>query len=554
MRTPTMAPGGAPFRRAALALAATLLAGSMGVVRAAELRPVPGDPGGAACGGGATVALTGTIVAGDADRLRALLDGLLPPAPARPHGVRGWLSLDSPGGNLLEGIALADYLRESSIGTRVEEGARCASACAIAFMGGAATDGAGDRVPMRRLHPRGELAFHAPDLPAAAYARIAPGDLDAARRVEGLMVTAARGFARIMRDHDWSPSLTRAALARTGSDFETVDTVDEAGRWRIEVMHDARLRLPGVRAHGDAPRWSPGAAAWCLNRVPWSVDASAVEAVRDGFDYELERPGPTPDWEAARLREVDPSDMARLAIHATPSGDSYRRWLVARSADGFGGPAEMAGNYCPIATDGEGRIVGTDDNRLGGEGLDRIRAWQALPPDTRLRDIDGALAATGIFGTAAPDGPEPFTVRRETLDWDHNGSGMQTHEEVLSSGEERVRIVYEKPKDSFAPGLIPPGTVLFRGRREGGEVVGDAHRFRIACDAPLPYGVRGALPEDADAFTLRGRTQVIERGTCNVTGWTREGGAAVLEFVRVRNSWGGNEPDVGTVTLTCPHD
>lgn len=112
---------------------------------------------------GATFVLDGVIEPGDADRFRAYYE-------ETADGYSFSVTLNSPGGNMAEGIRLGRLFRELGIHTYVLQypkrpanmgqfdyadieavpGAQCASACAIAFMGGV------DRV----VPPNGELGFH----------------------------------------------------------------------------------------------------------------------------------------------------------------------------------------------------------------------------------------------------------------------------------------------------------------------------------------------------------------------------------------------------------
>ena len=109
---------------------------------------------------GATFVLDGVIEPGDADRFRVYYE-------EKADGYRFSVALNSPGGNLAEGIRLGQLFRELGIHTYVVRypkrpvdmwgefdyavveaipGAQCASACALAFMGGVErvvpTDGA----------------------------------------------------------------------------------------------------------------------------------------------------------------------------------------------------------------------------------------------------------------------------------------------------------------------------------------------------------------------------------------------------------------------------
>jgi len=65
--------------------------------------------------------------------------------------------LASPGGNLYEGMKLGLYFRQERIKTIVEGGEDCASACALAFLGGTDTKGQ----PWRSSSTNSRLGFHA---------------------------------------------------------------------------------------------------------------------------------------------------------------------------------------------------------------------------------------------------------------------------------------------------------------------------------------------------------------------------------------------------------
>jgi hypothetical protein len=81
---------------------------------------------------GSEIALTGDIAPGDADALESLVR-----AGEESGATVSVLRLDSPGGNLLGGIALARFIRRHpEISTEVDAGAMCASACFLAFSAG----------------------------------------------------------------------------------------------------------------------------------------------------------------------------------------------------------------------------------------------------------------------------------------------------------------------------------------------------------------------------------------------------------------------------------
>lgn len=93
---------------------------------------------------------TGEIKIGDIEKLSAYLR-------AQPYRKTVAVYLASPGGNLYEGMKLGLYFRENRIKTIVEGGEDCASACALAFLGG--TDNNGQ--PWRSSSTNSRLGFHA---------------------------------------------------------------------------------------------------------------------------------------------------------------------------------------------------------------------------------------------------------------------------------------------------------------------------------------------------------------------------------------------------------
>jgi hypothetical protein len=77
------------------------------------------------------VLISGEIAQGDADLLKAAIKNAND-AGKYVSGVR----LNSIGGNLLEGVKLADAVRFAKIATNVAQGATCASACFLVFAAG----------------------------------------------------------------------------------------------------------------------------------------------------------------------------------------------------------------------------------------------------------------------------------------------------------------------------------------------------------------------------------------------------------------------------------
>ena len=85
------------------------------------------------------ILLNGKIEIGDTYRLTKYISSL----PRKPKLI---VYLNSPGGNLVEGIELGKYFYRAGIETVLDAKARCESACALAFLGGSASGGKAKRI------------------------------------------------------------------------------------------------------------------------------------------------------------------------------------------------------------------------------------------------------------------------------------------------------------------------------------------------------------------------------------------------------------------------
>lgn len=113
------------WRIAACGLLAGLLALSMSVAAAAEIKPfnLKDDH--------VEISISGNIAPGDAELLRTRIKAATD-AGKLVTSVR----LNSEGGNLLEGARLADVVRSAKVSTNVGQNATCASACFLIFAAG----------------------------------------------------------------------------------------------------------------------------------------------------------------------------------------------------------------------------------------------------------------------------------------------------------------------------------------------------------------------------------------------------------------------------------
>ena len=114
---------------------------------------------------GRVIQLKGQIVKGDAEKLRQIirannLTNCLSPGYCPFSHV---ISLDSPGGSFTEALELANIIREMNYVTVVGDGARCESACSLAFFGGY-TSYEGRFFPRRFAHANSRLGVHQPSI------------------------------------------------------------------------------------------------------------------------------------------------------------------------------------------------------------------------------------------------------------------------------------------------------------------------------------------------------------------------------------------------------
>lgn len=195
--------------------------------------------------------LTGPIAAGDSDKLSTLIDKFYDTDEYRYSDggfsqEKGRVCLNSPGGSLVEGIALAQLFHNKRIGTAVGRNKSCLSACAVAFMGGlvAYENDMADQ-PDRVLHPLGKLGFHSPDLgvPAGAY------DEKGVKTAYYIALKSVSSLLDIAAAITFPTSLSTTMLATPAEDMYLVSSVGEAARWRIAIapiIEPAQLTTQGL--------------------------------------------------------------------------------------------------------------------------------------------------------------------------------------------------------------------------------------------------------------------------------------------------------------------
>lgn len=143
------------------------------------------------------------------------------------------ICLDSPGGNYLESINIAEWISDNGIGTVLPEGAECLSACAILFMSGSLnTESDIGIINARYMHPLAKLGFHAP------YILLDDRSYEASE-VEKAFAIASTVISYLIDLSDkmnFDASLIAELLKKSPEDFFEIDTVDKIGRWNISLI------------------------------------------------------------------------------------------------------------------------------------------------------------------------------------------------------------------------------------------------------------------------------------------------------------------------------
>jgi len=196
---------------------------------------------------GCAVRVSGQVVEGDAERLRQILAAIESDEERWTHGQHGFrICFDSPGGSFVEGARIARVIGELNFGTAIPAGARCESACAIAFMAGTGRfmydEEMSDEVFVNRvLHPQGVLGFHAPNL------IVSEGQYNE-QEVNRAYQVALNSVSLILdlmggRNYIFPVQLLRDMLATPPGQMLRLTTVEQAQQWGVNV---APTRFSGI--------------------------------------------------------------------------------------------------------------------------------------------------------------------------------------------------------------------------------------------------------------------------------------------------------------------
>ena len=208
------------------------------------------------------IRLSGLIAKGDAEKIAGIIDANIEHTFADYTDIV--VTLDSPGGSFVEGLAIGDVLHSKYAGTYVDDGAQCLSACALAFMAG--TDATGDSTwPDRRLHPRARLGFHSPSLSVPPEGSVPVAQIGAAYAIA---LKSLSGIVSRMEQVEFPRSLLETMLDTPPDSMRMVASIDDINRWGILLDTD----FPQA---GTSPRDTVQA---CQRMEKWSRHLPAGDA------------------------------------------------------------------------------------------------------------------------------------------------------------------------------------------------------------------------------------------------------------------------------------
>lgn len=311
----------------------------------------------------------GTIIPGDAARLVAMLNAL-PPSDGYPG-----ISLNSPGGSLIEGILLGQAFRQFGVETVVRSGKECHSACAVAFLGGTRQYATGKGVG-RTLEVGAHLGFHGFSSTDERVVLINEA-FDAARVLNSIVV----GYANEMTGIDLA--LLSNLVTVAPSSIRIVTTPREIRGLSIEVKG------------GLAPRptnWGLNACGWEVNRVrpisdgeiEWRISPKSSQTVigtiaklRTALLDDLYPPDSS---KRDALSRLSPKDFIELTMGSIPKFP-VQRIIVQRGAgfyydSCYAFEGEFSGsNANTLLTSTDGAIKTSSHGQLGWYP-ERIALWR----------------------------------------------------------------------------------------------------------------------------------------------------------------------------------
>ncbi len=419
--------------------------------------------------------LDGPIEAGDADNFDALLADIESQTDAFWPIVT--LCLNSPGGSMREGLAIAEAIRRDRplsengipplVVTRLEEGAHCESACSLIFMSGTRAFSESDPIPARSMHPSARLGFHAP----AIVVKDGEYDKEHVNQAFTISVNVIADLLRILNVGEsktaevyagrktWmDATLIEMMLNTPAAEMTYIETVDDAGRWGIEVYP---LPQPAMNYRT--------AYQGCVNHWYWTKARSARDPYQLHFGADHDYPIGEAYFDEGYMRMVFEMDYH--------TGESCEASVDAQGYVGFRVffPDYTGAPGVPIAYNDKGGSFATDTG---------AQALALHPADTTLAALSGHAPKTRTVAKRDVDWAPRFGGNKVSL-WEYDGSLMAWE----SRGNNRW-IWYFEPGDALEGSTVQPGDLLFEGQLKNGVLNGTMYHFTSYC-GDLSFEISG---------------------------------------------------------------
>ncbi|HTR84396.1 MAG TPA: hypothetical protein VMI56_07940 [Reyranella sp.] len=237
--------------------------------RASEFELITQTPAGAKAlrlGGVPAIRMTGMIVTGDADKLRALLEKIAADTKPKPGEPLTFMEMSSMGGTLDEGFQIGTLMRKYRVIAIVRQHDFCMSSCAFAFLGGNAHRPSSPYPTECNLEIGGKVAFHNFFLNRAAI-REGTSEDPVASRMQGF-ADARGGAAMLVRyagDMGMAPNFVASLMGRPVEDFQYIETVGQflsfhvcpIGLDRPTAALDVQAKNVCVNSLGKLPEGKP---------------------------------------------------------------------------------------------------------------------------------------------------------------------------------------------------------------------------------------------------------------------------------------------------------
>lgn len=374
------------------------------------------------------VIVSGELEAGDDERFELLTR----------DSTEVQVVLNSPGGNLMAGIGIGRIVRSRGYRTAVLNGSVCASACALAWLGG----------QNRFLGKTGRVGFHAASSPNEATSPSSAGN-----------------------------AVMGAYLGELGLSTRAIVYISSAPPQGVTWLSLDAARELGIRVRVPVATQAPAA-----QRTPPAGSASSEQAMPAGSPPQPQAAHPPPTASPARTAQV-PNDY--IGDWTSKRGDCQQDMpngvevlsISERSIGWWEIGCEI------LSSRSMGDALRLTVNCIKGGGI-----AGAGTIELRLRPLAELVLSTKDLGFQSPGSSSYYSCaadRPQDEMWIHNGSLMTVKE--LGNN---LEIRYASPRPGIAEVGVRPGDLLFSGRIISSHVEGTAFIFSKRC-GPLSYRVSG---------------------------------------------------------------